>query len=83
MRKPSLRYKYTSNMNCCAHVLLSSQLDFQAQKGELQETIKAAGPLLGSPMRSLLLYNHATCNNNILDISRGNKYSESYLLIIT
>ncbi|RPB03050.1 hypothetical protein L873DRAFT_1841383 [Choiromyces venosus 120613-1] len=35
--------KYASNASCCAHALLSSQLDFQQQKGELQGTIEAVG----------------------------------------
>ena len=38
--------KYASNASCCACALLSSQPDFQAQKGELQETIEAAGHLV-------------------------------------
>ncbi|RPA97464.1 hypothetical protein L873DRAFT_1771265 [Choiromyces venosus 120613-1] len=38
--------KYASNASCCAQAPLSSQPDFQAQKGELQETIEAAGHLV-------------------------------------
>ena len=35
--------KYASNASCCARALLSSQANFKQQKGELQETIEAAG----------------------------------------
>ncbi|RPA89937.1 hypothetical protein L873DRAFT_1882374 [Choiromyces venosus 120613-1] len=45
-RKPNPACKYGSNTDCCAHALLSSQLDFQAQKGELQETLEAAGHMV-------------------------------------
>lgn len=45
-RKPNPACKYASNADCCARALLSSQPDFQAQKGELQETLEAAGHLV-------------------------------------
>jgi len=38
--------KYASNASSCARALLSPQPAFQAQKGELQETIEAAGHLV-------------------------------------
>ena len=38
--------KYAKHSSCCARALLSSQPDFQEQKGELQETIEAAGHLV-------------------------------------
>lgn len=42
--KPNLQYLKGSN--CCAKRLLALQLDFKAQKGELQEAIKRAGHLV-------------------------------------
>ncbi|RPA97965.1 hypothetical protein L873DRAFT_1836176 [Choiromyces venosus 120613-1] len=45
-RKPNPACKYGSNTDCCARALLSSQPDFQAQKGELQETLEAAGHMV-------------------------------------
>ena len=44
--KPKPSCRYASNSDCCARALLSSQPDFQAQKGELQETLEAAGHLV-------------------------------------
>ena len=44
MRNPAC--KYSSNTDCCARVLLSSFPDFQAPRGELQETREAAGHLV-------------------------------------
>jgi len=44
--KPKPSCRYASNSDCCAGALLSSQPDFQAQKGELHETLEAAGHLV-------------------------------------
>jgi len=45
-RKPKSSCKYATNADCCARALLFSQADFQAQKGELHETLEAAGHLV-------------------------------------
>jgi len=44
--KPNPVCRYAKNSSCCARALLASQPDFQEQKGELQETIEAAGHLV-------------------------------------
>ena len=45
-RKPNPARKYASNADYCAHALLSSEPDFQAHPGEMQETLEAAGHLV-------------------------------------
>ena len=63
-RKPIPLWKYTSNANCYARALLSSQPDFQAQKGELQETLEAAGHLV-------IFYPSFHCELNFIEHSWG------------
>jgi len=53
--------KYASNESCCARALLSSQPDFQEQKGELQETIEAAGHLVIFISKKINLRPAASC----------------------
>jgi len=44
--KPKSSCRYASNSDCCTPPLLLLQPDFKTQKGELQETLKAAAHLV-------------------------------------
>jgi len=65
--------KYASNASCCARALLSSQPDFQEQKGELQETIQAAGYLV-------VFYPVYYCELNFIEYywGRAKLYAQAY-----
>ncbi|RPA99834.1 hypothetical protein L873DRAFT_1766763 [Choiromyces venosus 120613-1] len=62
--KLNLTCKYTSNASCYTHALLTSQPDFQAQKGELQETIEVAGYLV-------IFYLVYHCKLNFIEYFKG------------
>ena len=63
-RKPKSSCKYTTNADCWARALLCLQVDFQAQKGDLQKKLEAAGYLV-------ILYPSFQCRLNFIEYFWG------------